>query len=72
MADNEILIKVKSENDTKAGFDAAKTDAEVAGEDVAQGFSSRFGSRLSSLVRRDAETAGDEAGRGSWRSSGRG
>jgi len=58
MAENRVEIVVKSRNETKAGFDAAKRDAEVAGEDAANSFSNRFGQNLT------ADAAGGGAGGG--------
>jgi len=46
VAENRVEIVVKSRNETKAGYDAAKRDAEVAGEDAANSFSNRFGQDL--------------------------
>jgi hypothetical protein len=46
MADNEVIITVRSKNDTRAGFDEAKADAEIAGEEAGQGFMAKFGQEL--------------------------
>src|SRR5215469_7579468 len=58
MAENRVEIVVKSRNETKAGFDSAKRDAELAGEDAANSFSNRFGQNLT------ADAAGGGAGGG--------
>src|SRR5215469_99592 len=58
MAENRVEIVVKSRNETKAGFDAAKRDAEIAGDDAANSFSNRFGQNLT------ADAAGGGAGGG--------
>lgn len=50
MAENEVIIHVKSTNDTKAGFDSAKRDAEIAGEDAGQGFAAKFAARFGSFM----------------------
>jgi hypothetical protein len=46
VAENIVEIVVRSKNDTRAGFDEAKADAEIAGEEAGQGFMAKFGSWL--------------------------
>ena len=46
MADNEVVIHVRSDNNTRPGFDAAKRDAAAAGDDAGKSFAGSFMSRI--------------------------
>lgn len=44
--DNEVVISVKSKNDTKAGFDSVRNDAKKVGDDSGDNFHKSFVARL--------------------------
>lgn len=63
--DNVVEIVVRSKNETKVGFDAARVDASHLGDDVGETFSKRFADKIINLrarIKTSIDKSGDEIG----------